>query len=126
MAQNQLLDVVTKAIESTHSDLKEIAIVGHSMGGVMATFLAKDIMVCNLLRKIKMSKESNSRGQERTRPEESTPSQAKFNIVLATFGAPRCGDAKFVIAWQQIITLFRGELHDRFTEYGVKIFRDGP
>ncbi len=82
-----------------HPDAEELVITGHSMGGAVSYLLIMDVFLGKI------------------------PIPAKCRLKLASFGAPRVGDAAFVKHWRELRTAFQ-EKHE-FTELCVKAYNDG-
>lgn len=100
--KNQMVVAIKEGL-ATHSGVTEIAIVGHSMGGAIASFLSIHLM-----------------NEKDLVPKDVT-------LKLIAFGAPRCVNQDFARKyWPQVVDSYcavRGE--HAFIEYSVKAFNDG-
>ncbi|TFK38028.1 Alpha/Beta hydrolase protein [Crucibulum laeve] len=90
---------IKKGLEEHEVD--ELVITGHSMGGSIATLLVMDILELGDL-------------------------PPGLNLIIATFGAPRAGDAGLVEHWRMLIASVRQANGFNFLkEYAVKGYNDG-
>jgi hypothetical protein len=98
----QTIASIRTALE-LHNDVKEIVIMGHSMGGAMSYLLALDLL-----------------------QDSSTIRINGINIKLVVFGCPRVGDPALVEYWHELVGAYR-ESHGEaaVTEYSVKAYNDG-
>jgi surfactin synthase thioesterase subunit len=76
--RTQLCDLIRVSMDKY--DIQELALVGHSMGGALAYFLSLDLL-------------DVSRFEPKTLPK----------IVLAAFGAPRCGNLPCMEYWRELV-----------------------
>lgn len=99
--RSQLLDAVEKGLKAY--EVSELVITGHSMGGALSYFLALDLLLPG---RVKL-----------------TP---RLPIKMAAFGAPRCGNAKLVQLWLDLVKDYRANNGDEtFKEFSVKAYNDG-
>lgn len=83
-------------------DVQRVILTGHSLGAALSYLLAVDIL----------------------RDPNILP--AGMPVTVAAFGAPRCGNSKFVDWWEKAVGTYRQTYGDEaFQEYSVKAFNDG-
>ncbi|KAI0732376.1 Alpha/Beta hydrolase protein [Fomitopsis betulina] len=98
--KSQVLECINKGLAA--HDVEELAVVGHSMGGVLSYLLAMDLLAGPC------------------------PLRPGTTVTIATFGCPRLGDAALSEFWQELVEKYQAENGEASVkDYCVKGLNDG-
>lgn len=104
------IDELQKAF-SGNLDIRTLSVIGHSLGAVMAFFLAMALLDNEVVNR-------DSKGDEFRLPE-------GLQMKVFAYGCPRIGPSKTKEYYHTLVKNFRKKSQDSFQEYSVRLFGDG-